>query len=69
MKIVDQTVQATSGNPAASRRETPFGIGSTCPAGTFTFSAYPPPPSNAQTYMDSTRTMCETKAIIAELTN
>jgi hypothetical protein len=55
MKIVDQTVQATSGIPAASRRETPLGIGSSCPAGTFTFSAYPPPPSTAHTCIHSSR--------------
>jgi hypothetical protein len=57
MKIVDQTVQATSGIPAASCRETPFGIGNTCPAGTFTFSACPPPPSNAQTCTNSTKNL------------
>jgi hypothetical protein len=49
MNTVDQTVEATSGNPAASLSETPSGIGSSCPAGTTTFSAYPPPLSRAQT--------------------
>jgi len=39
MKIVDHTVHATSGKLAASVRETPGGTGSTCPAGTATFSA------------------------------
>jgi hypothetical protein len=42
-------VQATSGKPAASVSDTPSGIGSSCPAGTTTFSAYPPPLSSAQT--------------------
>ncbi len=51
MNRVDQTVHATSGNPAASRRETPLGIGITWPAGALTFSAYPPPGSNAHTYI------------------
>src|SRR6201998_2522624 len=45
----DHTVHATSGNPAASMRSTPSGIGITCPAGTATYSAYPPPASSAQT--------------------
>jgi hypothetical protein len=49
MKTVDQTVHATSGKPAASARDTPSGTGSSCPAGTTTFSAYPPPLSSAQT--------------------
>src|SRR5580704_18558819 len=44
------TVQATSGRPAASDRLTPAGSGSNCPAGTDTFSAYPPPPSSAHTW-------------------
>lgn len=39
MKMVDQTVHATSGKLAASCKETPEGIGRTCPAGTATFSA------------------------------
>jgi len=50
MNTVDQTVQATSGKPAASVRDTPSGTGSSWPAGTTTFSAYPPPLRNAQTY-------------------
>ena len=49
MNTVDQTVQATSGKPAASVSDTPSGTGSSCPAGTTTFSAYPPPLSNAHT--------------------
>ena len=49
MKTVDQTVHATSGNPAASNKETPFGMGRRCTAGRDTFSAYPPPPSKAHT--------------------
>ncbi len=53
MNRLDQTVHATSGNPAASRRETPLGIGITWPAGALTFSAYPPPGSNAHTYIQS----------------
>ena len=51
MKTVDQTVHATSGKEAASLSETPCGTGSTCPAGTATFSAYPPPLRRAQTYV------------------
>ena len=39
MKTFDQTVQTTSGSPAASTRSTPAGTGSTCPAGTATCSA------------------------------
>src|SRR5699024_3818121 len=46
---LDQTVHATSGRVAASCRETPDGTGMTCPAGTTTFSAYPPPARRAQT--------------------
>jgi hypothetical protein len=49
MNTVDQTVQATSGRPAASVSDTPSGTGSSCPAGTTTFSAYPPPLSSAHT--------------------
>ena len=49
MKMFDQTVQATSGRAAASSRLTPAGTGSSWPAGTVTFSAYPPPVSRAQT--------------------
>jgi hypothetical protein len=49
MNTVDQTVQATSGKPAASVSDTPSGTGSSCPASTTTFSAYPPPLSNAHT--------------------
>src|ERR1700739_3791541 len=45
----DHTVQAPSGNPAASTRSTPSGIGITWPAGTATYWAYPPPASRAQT--------------------
>ena len=50
IKVVDQTVLATSGKLAASLRETPGGTGRTCPAGTATFSAYPPPLRRAHTY-------------------
>lgn len=50
MKMVDQTVHATSGKLAASVKETPFGTGRTCSAGVATFSAYPPPPRRAHTY-------------------
>jgi len=39
MKTVDHTVHATSRKLPASMRETPGGIGSTCPTGTTTFSA------------------------------
>ena len=49
MKTLDHTVQVTSGNAAASSRLTPAGTGSSWPAGTATFSAYPPPVSRAQT--------------------
>ncbi len=49
MKTLDHTVQATSGSAAASTRPTPSGTGSSCPAGTATCSAYPPPVSRAQT--------------------
>jgi Zn-dependent alcohol dehydrogenase len=45
----DQTVQATSGSAAASTTDTPSGTGSSCPAGTATCSAYPPPTSSAHT--------------------
>ena len=38
-KTFDQTVQNTSGSPAASANETPSGTPSTCPAGTTTCSA------------------------------
>uniref|UniRef100_A0A9I9EF82 Uncharacterized protein n=1 Tax=Cucumis melo TaxID=3656 RepID=A0A9I9EF82_CUCME len=48
-KQIDQTVQATSGRLAASFNETPSGIGSSCPAGAATFSAYPPPARIAHT--------------------
>ncbi len=47
--MLDQTVQATSGSPPAVTRSTPDGIGSSCAAGTATFSAYPPPASSAHT--------------------
>nr|GMD93053.1 Uncharacterised protein [Ipomoea batatas] len=50
IKTVDQTVHATSGKLAASSKETPDGTGRTCPAGTATFSAYPPPPTRAHTW-------------------
>lgn len=43
-------MHATSGKAAASMSETPEATGRTCPAGTATFSAYPPPLSRAQTY-------------------
>jgi hypothetical protein len=49
MKIVDHTVHATSGKLAASVREIPVGTGRTCPSGTATFSAYPPPARRAHT--------------------
>lgn len=49
MKTLDQTVQTTSGRAAAVFRPTPAGTGSSWPAGTATFSAYPPPDSRAQT--------------------
>lgn len=39
LKTDDHTEHATSGKEAASRMETPFGIGKTWPSGTFTFSA------------------------------
>ena len=48
-KTFDHTVQTTSGSAAASTRETPSGTGSSCPAGTRTCSAYPPPASSAHT--------------------
>lgn len=62
MKTVDQTVDATSGIAAASRRDTPFGIGNTWPSGTFTFSAYPPPPSNAHTCSGKQRNCYQTRS-------
>ena len=49
MNTLDQTVQATSGSAAAVTRSTPSGSGISCPAGTATFSAYPPPERRAQT--------------------
>ncbi len=49
MKTFDQTVQTTSGSAAARFRSMPSGTGSSCPAGTATFSAYPPPASSAHT--------------------
>lgn len=49
MKTLDHTVQDTSGSAAALSRSTPSGTGSSCPAGTTTFSAYPPPASSAHT--------------------
>ena len=49
MKTFDQTVQVTSGSAAAVTRSTPSGTGSSWPAGTATFSAYPPPASSAHT--------------------
>src|ERR1700742_1235394 len=51
----DHTVHATSGSDAAVTTSTPVGTGSSCPAGTTTFSAYPPPASKAHT-SDPTRT-------------
>src|SRR3712207_4589467 len=48
-KTFDQTVQVTSGSAAAVANSTPDGRGSSCPAGTATRSAYPPPASSAQT--------------------
>ncbi len=49
MNTLDHTVQATSGSAPAVTRSTPSGTGITWPAGTSTFSAYPPPASSAQT--------------------
>ena len=49
MTTLDHTVHATSGSPAAVTRSTPSGTGSSCAAGTATFSAYPPPDISAQT--------------------
>ena len=49
MNRFDQTVAATSGSAPAVTRSTPSGTGITCPAGTSTFSPYPPPASRAQT--------------------
>ena len=49
MKTLLQTVQVTSGSAAASTSDTPDGAGSTCPTGTATCSAYPPPASTAHT--------------------
>ena len=54
IKTVDQTGHATSGIPAASFRETPDGTRRTCPAGTATFSAYPPPERRAHTCIPQT---------------
>lgn len=51
MKTVDHTVHATSGKLAASCKETLAGTGRTWPAGTATFSAYPPPPTRAHTFL------------------
>ena len=44
-KTLDHTVHTTSGSAAASTSDTPSGTGSSCPAGTRTCSAYPPPAS------------------------
>ena len=49
MNTLDQTVQVASGTAPAVFRSTPGGSGITCPAGTTTFSAYPPPASSAHT--------------------
>jgi len=48
-KMLDDTVQATSGSAAAETRSTPRGTCITCSAGTATFSAYPPPARRAHT--------------------
>ncbi|WRL64126.1 hypothetical protein U6N30_31920 [Blastococcus brunescens] len=42
-------MQVTSGRAAAVASSTPDGRGSSCPAGTATRSAYPPPDSSAHT--------------------
>ena len=47
MKTFDHTVQVTSGSAAACTRSTPAGTGNSCPTGTATCSAYPPPESRA----------------------
>ena len=49
MNTLDHTVAATSGSAAAVTRSTPSGTGMTCPAGTATRSAYPPPASRQHT--------------------
>jgi hypothetical protein len=49
MNTFDHTVQATSGSPPAVTRSMPDGTGISCPAGTATSSAYPPPASSAHT--------------------
>jgi hypothetical protein len=49
MKTFDHTVHATSGSAAAVTRSIPAGTGISCPAGTATCSAYPPPASSAHT--------------------
>src|SRR5664280_2709519 len=49
MNTLDHTVQATSGRPPAGTRSTPAGTGMSCPTGTATRSAYPPPASSAHT--------------------
>src|SRR4051794_25418707 len=48
-KSIDHTVQVTSGRAAASTRDTPDGTAISCPTGTATLSAYPPPASSAHT--------------------
>ena len=48
-KTMDHTVHVTSGSAAAVTRSTPFGTAMSCPTGTATRSAYPPPASSAQT--------------------
>jgi len=49
MNKFDHTVAATSGSAPAVTRSMPLGTGISWPAGTSTFSAYPPPESSAQT--------------------
>ena len=46
---LEYTVQVVSGSAAASTTLRPAGTGSTWPAGTATFSAYPPPAISAHT--------------------
>jgi hypothetical protein len=47
MTTLDHTVQATSGSAAAVTRSSPRGTGMSCPTGTATSSAYPPPARSA----------------------
>ncbi len=49
MNTLDHTMQVTSGSAAAVGRSMPAGLGSSCPAGTATRSAYPPRESSAHT--------------------